>query len=88
MTITPFTTPGLRGVFVPDRIALETLDGKVVESRENPGAAFAGQTIESPRDKLHVAYFASEALWTYLTSPFLSQKELQGRQVEQPQQVS
>jgi hypothetical protein len=34
-------------------------------------AAFAGQTLETPWDKFHVAYFASEALWTYLTSPFL-----------------
>jgi len=71
LTITPFTVPGMRSVFIPDRITLETLDGKVVENRENPEAAFAGQTIESPWDKLHVAYFASEALWTYLTSPFL-----------------
>jgi hypothetical protein len=59
LTITPFA-------------ALETLDGTVIESRDDPGAAYAGQTLETPWDKFHVAYFASEALWTYLTSPFLS----------------
>jgi hypothetical protein len=45
--------------------------GRLVESRDDPEAAFAGQTLETPWDKFHVAYFASEALWTYLTSPFL-----------------
>jgi hypothetical protein len=71
LTITPFSGPDRRAAFVPSRLSLETLDGKTVESRENPKASFAGQTVETPWDKLHVAYFASEALWTYLTSPFL-----------------
>jgi len=71
LTITPFTTPDRRSVFVPDRLTLQSLDGKVIETRDNPAASFAGQTLETPWDKFHVAYFASEALWTYLTSPFL-----------------
>jgi hypothetical protein len=71
VTITPFTAPDRRSVFVPGRLALETLDGAVAESGDDPKAAFAGQTLETPWDKFHVADFASEALWTYLTSPFL-----------------
>jgi len=71
LTITPFTKPDLRAVFVPNRQVLETLDGEIVETRDNPEAAFAGHTRETPWDKFHVAYFASEALWTYLTLPFL-----------------
>jgi hypothetical protein len=71
LTITPFTAPDRRSVFVPDRLVIETLDGRVIESRDDPESAFAGQTLETPWDKFHVAYFASEALWTYLTSPFL-----------------
>jgi hypothetical protein len=71
LTITPFTGLDRRSVFVPDRLVLETLDGGIVETRDDPEAAFAGQTLETPWDKFHVAYFASEALWTYLTSPFL-----------------
>ena len=71
LTITPFTAPDKRSVFVPDRLVLETFDGRVVETRENPEASFAGQTLETPWDEFHVAYFASEALWTYLTLPFL-----------------
>jgi hypothetical protein len=38
---------------------------------ENPRAPFAGQVRETPWDDIHFAYFASEALWTYLTTPFL-----------------
>ena len=45
--------------------------GAVVDSRDNPEAAYAGHTRETPWDKFHVTYFSSEALWTYLTSPFL-----------------
>lgn len=71
LSITPFAGEGQRSVFVPQRLALETLAGGVTETRDNPAAAFAGQTLDTPWDKFHVAYFASEALWTYLTSPFL-----------------
>jgi hypothetical protein len=71
LAITPFSDSGLRSVFVPARQTLETLDGKVVETREHPEKAFVNQVRETPWDKFHVAYFASEALWTYLTLPFL-----------------
>lgn len=71
LTITPFTASDRRITFVPGRLVLETLDGNVVEQRDDPQASFVGQVRETPWDKFHVAYFASEALWTYLTSPFL-----------------
>ena len=48
LTVTPFTGPDRRSVFLPDRLVLETLEGGVVETREDPEAAFAGQTLESP----------------------------------------
>src|ERR1700690_2644910 len=68
LTITPFTAPDRRSVFVPDRLVLETLDGTVIESRDDPEAAFAGQTLETRWEKFQVASSASEALGTYLTS--------------------
>jgi hypothetical protein len=71
LSITPFTDPNLRSVFSPRRLVLETLGGKVVEARDDPEDAFAGQKLADPWDKFHVAYFASEAVWTYMTSPFL-----------------
>ena len=71
LTISPFSAPDLRSEFVPERLDLETFDGTAVETRNHPERAFEGQAFESPWDKFHVAYFASEALWTYLTLPFL-----------------
>ena len=71
VTITPFMAANQHSVFVRDRLELEAADGTTVETRNDPASAFKGQTLESAWDKFHVAYFASEALWTYLNSPFL-----------------
>jgi hypothetical protein len=71
LSITPFSSPGLAAVFVPSRQTLVRSDGAIVESRDDPQASFTGQVRETPWDKFHVAFFASEALWTYLTLPFL-----------------
>lgn len=60
-----------RSIFEPHRIVMETQDGKVLQSRNEPIASFEGQQRETPWDDIHVAYFAGEALWTYLTTPFL-----------------
>ena len=37
----------------------------------NPSTSFEGQKRETPWDDIDVAYFSGEALWTYLTIPFL-----------------
>ncbi len=50
---------------------METLDCKPIEVRDDPEAAFVGQVFTDPWDALQVAFFSSEALWTYLTLPFL-----------------
>ena len=60
-----------RAHFEPSRIVIEALDGTVIETRDNPEKSFAGQQRETPWDDIHVIYFASEALWTYLNTPFL-----------------
>jgi hypothetical protein len=60
-----------RSIFEPNRIVIETATGDLREHRENPVAHFAGQTAETPWDDIDVAYFSGEALWTYLTAPFL-----------------
>ena len=60
-----------RFVFEPSRLVMQELDGTVLQERNSPAAAFAGQARETPWDELHVAYFQSEALWTYLNTPFL-----------------
>ncbi|CAL9271636.1 hypothetical protein SUDANB5_00080 [Streptomyces sp. SudanB5_2050] len=70
-TLAPFAEPGLRAVYTPGRVALETPDGRVAEERVRPRESFAGHTLETPWDRLHAAYFAGYAMWTYLTEPFL-----------------
>jgi hypothetical protein len=60
-----------RSIFTPNRIVMETQDGALIEARDHPITSFEGQTRETPWDDIHVAYFGSEALWTYLTTPFL-----------------
>lgn len=71
LTITPFLKPDQRSVFVPGKLTVETLAGEIVETRHDPEAAFVGQAFADPWDPLQAAFFSSEALWTYLTSPFL-----------------
>ncbi|MDB5580250.1 MAG: hypothetical protein JWR80_5426 [Bradyrhizobium sp.] len=70
-TIGRFDALGSLVRFTPERLVVETDAGEVVESRENPRAAFAGHVGQTPWDRLHAAYFNAYALWTYLTQPFL-----------------
>jgi hypothetical protein len=68
----PFLAAAQRSVFEPpQRIAIETTDGKVVEELRNPRDSFKGHTLETPWNNLQLAYFAGCAMWTYLNTPFL-----------------
>jgi hypothetical protein len=74
-SVLPFGAPDQRTMFTPDRIAIEKLDGTVVAERHAPRDSFAGHQMCTPWDPLHRAYFNGEAVWTYLTTPFLLAKE-------------
>ena len=67
----PFGQPNRHSSFQPDRVAIETSDGHVVEERANPRASFKGHAFDTPWDRLQLAYFAGYAMWTYLNTPFL-----------------
>lgn len=67
----PFIKPNQHTSFQPDRIAIETRDGQVVQERFNPRESFKGHTLDTPWDDLQLAYFAGYAMWTYLNTPFL-----------------
>jgi hypothetical protein len=67
----PFVEPAWQTSFEPHRVAIETTDGRVVEERLTPRDSFEGHGLETPWDRLHLAYFAGYAMWTYLTTPFL-----------------
>ena len=66
----PFGAPDRRSAFTPERVAIETTKGEVVEGLEQPRASFAGHRFETPWTALQLAYFAGTAMWTYLTQPF------------------
>lgn len=71
LTITPFLRDDQRSLFVPGKLTIETLAGDTRDFRDDPEVGFIGQAFADPWDPLQAAFFASEALWTYLTSPFL-----------------
>ncbi|MFJ3306719.1 hypothetical protein ACIPSA_27065 [Streptomyces sp. NPDC086549] len=71
LVYTDFTGPGLRGIFTPDRIAIEDQDGHVLEERHAPRDAFADHDHTTAWDHLHALYFGGYAVWNYLTAPYL-----------------
>jgi hypothetical protein len=70
-SVLPYGAPDQRTIFTPERIAIEKLDGTLVAERYALRDSFAGHQMSTPWDPLHRAYFNGEALWTYLTTPFL-----------------
>ena len=78
-----FTASDLTGTFTPERVWISSADGRLVGERSQPRQAFAGHTLETPWDALHLLYFAGYALWTYLTMPFtLTQPDVATRELD------
>jgi hypothetical protein len=71
LVTTEFPGQNKLSIFVPNRIVMEKLDGTVIGTRDEPERSFEGHKRETPWDDIHVTYFSGEALWTYLTTPFL-----------------
>lgn len=67
----PFAPTQHRSAFTPDRVAIETPEGTVVEELIEPRHSFEGYRMETPWSDPQVAYFAGYTMWTYLTSPFI-----------------
>ncbi|MDP3844103.1 MAG: hypothetical protein Q8Q81_16310 [Oxalobacteraceae bacterium] len=57
-------------MFTSERVAIETLQGGVVQERRDARKSFDGHTMNMPWDPLHRAYFNGYALRLYLTTPF------------------
>ena len=66
----PFGAADRRSAFTPERVAIESIDGAVVEAMDQPQASFASHTLQTPWTRLQLAYFVGTAMWTYLTQPF------------------
>lgn len=67
----PFLKSNQIGTFHPDRTAIVTQTGDLIEERRSPRLAFSGHTRATPWDAQHLLYFAGYAIWTYLTTPHL-----------------
>ncbi|SNY47696.1 hypothetical protein [Paractinoplanes atraurantiacus] len=65
----PFFAEGHHTNFTPQRVAVETEDGEVVEELPNPRESFAGHVLTTPWTQLQLAYFSGYAMWTYTTEP-------------------
>lgn len=66
----PFGQPGQRTAVTADRVAIETVDGSLVELLETPRASFAGHQLDTPWSDTQLAYFVGYAIWNYFTMPF------------------
>ena len=69
--LVPFPRTGFRGVFEPDVVRIESMDGAPHEERRVPRRAFRGLRHALRWDYVNVLYFAGYALWNYVTAPFL-----------------
>ena len=62
---------GETGIFEPQRTSILSASGAPIDVRESPRAAFSGHTLMTPWDQQNALYFASYAMWNYLSAPFL-----------------
>ena len=67
----PFGAVGLRSSFSKDRVAVESIDGRVVQELLTPRVSFAGHQLSTPWTDLQLAFFVGCAMWTYLNVPFV-----------------
>jgi hypothetical protein len=85
IVFTPFTRPDQRMVFdaTTDSVAMQTLDGELVEKLEPARASFKGMLRNSDWDACHLGYFLGYACWNYFTTPFLfSHPGVAAREIE------
>ena len=80
-SLAPFTGSDRRGIFMADRVAIETDRGELLHERFDPRLGFKDHSVEVAWDALQAAYFIGCSLWTALTVPFLLTKP--GFQIEE-----
>ena len=68
----PFGNPDWHMTYQPDRVAIETAAGDIVAEQLAPRVTFDGHVWETPWTPLQLGYFNGYAMWTYLTTPFLT----------------
>jgi hypothetical protein len=69
-SVAPYGADDQRTDFTPNRVAIEKIDGTIVNERLRPSEHAEGKAVDAAWDALDRAYFNGYALWTYLTRPF------------------
>ena len=59
------------GSFQPDAITIESPDGEVLRTWQNPSLVFPEADPPALADELRLVFFCGVAIWNYLTNPFL-----------------
>jgi hypothetical protein len=73
--ITPHPVKGRKGIFLGNKVWIESDDGRVMAERDHARRAFKDFRHKIWWDNLDVMHFAGYALWNYMTSPFLLRRE-------------
>jgi hypothetical protein len=74
--LAPYPQPGQCGVLDQDgTVRVETDEGELVEARENARDAFRDLRHKLWWDRLDILYFATYAIWTYVSTPFAFTRE-------------
>jgi hypothetical protein len=76
VTLSPYPGPGERGVLREDgSVRIETDGGELISVRESAREACAHLRHKLWWDRLDILYFATQALWTYISTPFVFERD-------------
>jgi hypothetical protein len=76
VVLTPYPQPGQRGVLDEGgTVRIETDAGELIEDRRHARSAFQDLRHRLWWDRLDILYFATYALWTYVSTPFVLVRE-------------
>jgi hypothetical protein len=76
VSLSPYPRPGQVGILEPGgTVRIETDGGALVDIRRDARQAFADLRHKLWWDKLDILYFATYAIWTYLSTPFVFARE-------------
>lgn len=71
----PFAPTNDHSEFTPSEVSIRRPDGTVVETLPKPRESFAGFEMETPWSLPQLAYFGGYTMWTYLSTPFLLERD-------------
>lgn len=66
-----FAGPDRSGLYQPDRVTIESLDGQILRTWHKPSLAFPNHAKDPLSDDLHLVFYCGFSIWNYLTTPFL-----------------